>query len=1299
MSKQSTDDVKQLDAGLHFGAWIGALKRHILLLGSLLVLAQLPAIQVFSQSKSQTNEIRKIEISKKDYADFLAANIDRVEEFRFIKRVALSLGVKVYLFGGTAASFGHYAKWDLLRIRGDQRYHPARFDYKYINIYRSTQDLDIVVDGPLDKIKSLEKEIVSHFPYMQGSKGSKQAWEIRSLRENIGDKLALLNNPDFLNQHTDSQSVGMIEITDPPSNLERIRDLRDWDNGTNSGFFNDLMDGKIHFYFSHLHETTRFFIEGRNPPILAVIRFFIKVFQLDLETRSEDLERLNNLISSFNPMELGRHSYLPKWFSENIPKLIQNAMDVEKAMKVLNKSGLRAKLMEIGDVGIKDTVAWWMNKQPLESKPLGEGNEKTAKDLGIEVISHETTSFLVYESITRSHMLLPNILSSREGHVGEAAVHGDGFYAMIGERSGFLGTGFTIRFRLKPEARLKTDFEVFQRVILIKNRSALEVIPENLTMGLNEYYNWLLSEPQLSKDDLGIHQRLRLALRANFLSPSEDELRELSAMDLKDLRKIFSLDPSGESRLLLLKIMKDQISSRKSIFDIYVSIWNWKEKANLEDVKFFDEQMHKSFGPVFIQKFFSQNPPEEALIEALVIGMFEDQEEIFWDAIVKKLSTIESFDEVWNSHWLPYVKRHKKMLTRGEYYNKRLRPYILKALKKFAALHPTKDQLSHLNTVSPQIKIGILSRDLYDPVIFLQTLSEFSSSDLGKKAMSVWHKNKQKVFELSPTLAELTEIFPLVLPTEIKTDLLRYALDQLVIRRPLEWNILMGSVKRINLNWPFPNPSSKETEQFEGVFYQLVDRYLATNPPSTDVLGLFQEAFTSTEERRINLIKRVFRHAGSLERINAIFSKNDTLLDPLLNRVIVEEIGLLKGLQVSHSGLMAFIARMGWYQSGYLVFKEYLNSHFHDYSLVIDVLKTKVKATAAKDREFIDPLWMGAFGELLKTGPDFEELLSLKLTVTSPFTYRALLTELLKESKTLKDLENVIFHYGENWLERLSPELIEAILAVNDELIPAKFREIYPSSPGRWNFETYHRMTQYFTTSGALLKIFDQLVLKGVADGPNLTLSGETKSRFSDLENHQYRMVLGLFTIFERHQLTHRKNNWPKSTSYHIIKNLTSTYPFEMLGLMNEQELILNLNKFFVLNELKNTVEGGDYRNGSDPVEGVVRQIVVGTHTIPGTELASKLSEQLNTIKDKYGYYPRVFWAEKNGNRVSPNVKSRVEYEEEITREIMEADEAIAAALKRLPKWKEMLEDKLGHKVKKEETAPVGKSCQAAIGH
>src|SRR5262249_46768242 len=156
------------------------------------------------------------------------ARRERVPEFQFIKEEAERRGLRVWLFGGTAAGYAHYVKWDVLRELGDVRFQPNRFDYDYTNIYRSTQDLDIVVDGSAQDAAAFEQELKSRFPHFLGSKAA--GWEVRSIKEARGDKGGLLGDFGFMNQHTDSNSTGMVELTDPAKGEAVVRDIRDFDN-------------------------------------------------------------------------------------------------------------------------------------------------------------------------------------------------------------------------------------------------------------------------------------------------------------------------------------------------------------------------------------------------------------------------------------------------------------------------------------------------------------------------------------------------------------------------------------------------------------------------------------------------------------------------------------------------------------------------------------------------------------------------------------------------------------------------------------------------------------------------------------------------------------------------------------------------------------------------------------------------------------------------------------------------------------------------------------------------------------
>ena len=162
--------------------------------------------------------------------------------------------------------------------------------------------MDLVIDGPEEKAQRLQSILREDLPYFSGNK---EHWEVRLLREPIGDKAPLLRSFEFLNQHTDSHSTGMIELTggfksssEIDSQPSMVKDLRDW-GSKESKFLQDVLDGRLTYYDSKTHKETQRYKEGKNPEIFSVIRYFTKLFQYQLEPREKDLKRLKELINDF----------------------------------------------------------------------------------------------------------------------------------------------------------------------------------------------------------------------------------------------------------------------------------------------------------------------------------------------------------------------------------------------------------------------------------------------------------------------------------------------------------------------------------------------------------------------------------------------------------------------------------------------------------------------------------------------------------------------------------------------------------------------------------------------------------------------------------------------------------------------------------------------------------------------------------------------------------------------------------------------------------------------------------------
>ncbi len=429
----------------------------------------------------------------------------RVPEFNFIIREADQLGLQVYLFGGTASAFGHYVRWDLEREAGDTKYQRERFDYDFTNIYRGNQDLDIVVDGPSVKAELLQQRLKERFPHFVGNR---DAWEVRLLREQVGDKLPLLGDEDFQKQHSDTNSTGMIALNPLKGDKIVYRDLHDWES-SNSNFLKDVAGARIKYLFSSAHEQTARFLEGKNPPVLSAVRYIAKLTQYEVSGTKEDMSLVKRIISEVNHAELS--SYSNQKVIEFGLKALRNAPDIEYAWNVLEESGLRDLVIKLSSDQNAHSPAWWMNREPLRTRPLGNPSEgRTAQDLiGKKeiIVSHETQSFEAYESITRSAKGGANVFISRNGYDGEVAAYGDGFYTRLG-MEGARGTGITIRFKLHPDAIEGVDFTLNGDYLVVTNKAALELIQENIHLTLYNFLTLLMSG-QISDNDKGLLEKLR----------------------------------------------------------------------------------------------------------------------------------------------------------------------------------------------------------------------------------------------------------------------------------------------------------------------------------------------------------------------------------------------------------------------------------------------------------------------------------------------------------------------------------------------------------------------------------------------------------------------------------------------------------------------------------------------------------------------------------------------------------------------------------------------------------------------
>ena len=496
-----------------------------------LVIFFFPSNQLYA-AKQKKDLPSNIQITAEELREEVRSGILKVEEFKYLRDQAKKLGIAhVYAFGGTAASIAHYSHWHLKQEKGDPRYQPNRFDYDYTNIFRSNQDLDIVIDGDEKQAGLLQKALAEKFKHFQGNKS---AWEVRLLKNDLKEKEAVLDNPNFINQHSDSNSTGMIDLM---GDSDIIKDLRDW-NSPEPIFLRDVLEGKLHLYFSSLHDQTDRAKKGLNPPILWAIRSLTKAVQFELEIDPKQMKLVKKIIKEFDPNDQKMDPYVATWVEKNGKKLIQNAVDVEFAWNLIDSLGLRQKLIAIkGDIGTKDSLAWWMNKEPLRSRPQGKVPKGiTAKEYfaqqgwpmenGKIIAAHETNSFLAYESITRAHTGSPNVLSSRSGFPNEGAAKGDGFYLRVGKK-GAKGTGITIRFEINPDAIMDFDLTAHGDVLVAKHKEAFRVIPESLNFSPAQFFSFLAKDTEITKFDLGLLEKIKRRVFQKALLFSPEQMMEI----------------------------------------------------------------------------------------------------------------------------------------------------------------------------------------------------------------------------------------------------------------------------------------------------------------------------------------------------------------------------------------------------------------------------------------------------------------------------------------------------------------------------------------------------------------------------------------------------------------------------------------------------------------------------------------------------------------------------------------------------------------------------------------------------
>ena len=110
--------------------------------------------------------------------------------------------------------------------------------------------------------------------------------------------------------------------------------------------------------------------------------------------------------------------------------MMLHASNLELAAETLDRLGLRQKLIALSNPTDRNSMGFWLSKEPLKSKTVGQGTGRTLKQIADSLnipwdkftLSHETDSLLSYESMTRDRQGAPNVYISRNKKIGRAHV-------------------------------------------------------------------------------------------------------------------------------------------------------------------------------------------------------------------------------------------------------------------------------------------------------------------------------------------------------------------------------------------------------------------------------------------------------------------------------------------------------------------------------------------------------------------------------------------------------------------------------------------------------------------------------------------------------------------------------------------------------------------------------------------------------------------------------------------------------------------------------------------------------------
>ena len=594
----------------------------------------------------------------------------------------------------------------------------TEFNYTLWSMLFYNQDIDIVVDTKdVQKIQHLDTAITAVAT-------SNFKWDFWSLHTAYNNRPALLTSQDFAHQHTDSHSTILMPIylsghqtapslavkpplpknirtttqsqpplkkasrtstqSQPPQQQPQIYDLRskllnespfDMTTAASSHatqFLTDVLEKKLSCYYSAKHHQSPRYKKGDNPEIFFAVRTLTKAFQYGLDIPDDCMNRIQKIFKNFKADRDLKTDYSQYWIEKNAKKLYTQSIDLERSQRVLQQLGALEILKNIkGNTTEVNSMAWWLNRQPLLSRPIEQPtalpealtiplprpgtssrgmspidaaanksaalDNTTAAQLGLRYVVHSTKTIEAYESIISSRDRRPNaFITLYERDAGDMLYdRGGGFYTSVVDNTNTSCTNgygpFGICFQVHPQARQGVDFFIhyigsdnpLEGSIIFTNKLALKIINSSVSQVTSRFQNWL-------------------AQGDNWI----DKLQHLSQKERKLLTFILVRHPKQQDELIsmMLKHSK-QLGSKE-----YVKFWlesllllpssyialNYKKF--LPPVKSKAQEELPLFIPLFVK-----------IIHRIDDSQYKDQKQKFINTLLNfsKSLHIEDYIELW----------------------------------------------------------------------------------------------------------------------------------------------------------------------------------------------------------------------------------------------------------------------------------------------------------------------------------------------------------------------------------------------------------------------------------------------------------------------------------------------------------------------------------------------------------------------------------------------------------------------------------------------------------------------------